>query len=187
MFPGNPEICDGLDNDCDDVIDDGLLQTFFWPDTDGDGFGDSDAELVEACAAPPGHADNATDCDDTDPDVNPDAEEVPCDGVDNDCDAATVDELDADGDGVSACTDCNDSEPAAYPGAEEICDDGVDNDCDGDRDTADEDCAAENPNDDGGCGCRGTTGTGDPLLILLAFGWLAWPGRRRRTLFRGGC
>mgnify|MGYP000408634795 CR=1 FL=1 len=41
---------------------------------------------VEALTAPAGYVANADDCDDTDADVNPDGEEVPYDGVDNDCD-----------------------------------------------------------------------------------------------------
>ncbi len=72
------------------------------------------------------------DCDDQDPDVNPDADEI-CDGVDDDCDGAPgADEADADGDGVMICEgDCDDLVAAVHPGAEEVCNDGLDNDCDG--------------------------------------------------------
>ncbi len=61
LFPGQEEVCDGIDNDCDEVVDENLL------DGDFDGF------------------DLCSDCDDAASEVHPGAEEV-CDGVDNDCD-----------------------------------------------------------------------------------------------------
>ncbi len=71
------------------------------------------------------------DCDDNDPDVNPDAEEA-CNGHDDDCDGEVPeDEVDEDGDGVMVCGgDCDDTDDAVHPGAEEGCD-GIDTDCDG--------------------------------------------------------
>jgi len=85
------------------------------------------------------------DCDDTDPDVNPGAEEICDDGIDNDCDGDTdtydsTCYIDGDGDGYNDHVDCDDSDPDVNPGAEEICTDGIDNDCDGDTDTADSHC-----------------------------------------------
>ncbi len=72
VFPRAEEICgDEVDQDCSDDPDDGTL------DADGDGHMDL------LCT-------DGTDCDDADPDVNPDAFDG-CDGLDNDCDAA-VDE-----------------------------------------------------------------------------------------------
>src|SRR6185436_8766437 len=47
VYPGATEACDGLDNDCNDKVDDGITRQFY-ADTDGDGFGDPDA-VVEDC------------------------------------------------------------------------------------------------------------------------------------------
>ena len=147
--PGAAEACDGIDNDCDSSVDEGV-QTTFYRDADGDGYGDS-SDSQDACSAPSGYVADSTDCDDSDNAINPGAAEA-CDGIDNDCDSS-VDEgvqttfyRDADGDGygdssdsqdacsapsgyVADSTDCDDSDNAINPGAAEACD-GIDNDCD---------------------------------------------------------
>ncbi|MCB9764742.1 MAG: hypothetical protein H6739_33510 [Alphaproteobacteria bacterium] len=86
-YPGAPEQCDGVDNDCNGTPDDGLMQTWY-RDDDGDMFGD-DADTQEACEAPAGYVTQGGDCDDGFAAVYPGAQEL-CDGVDNDCDE-TVD------------------------------------------------------------------------------------------------
>ncbi len=73
------------------------------------------------------------DCDDTDANSNPGADDVPYDGTDQDCDGADLTDVDGDGhDGEPAGgDDCNDSNPEIYAGVPEVCYDGLDNDCDG--------------------------------------------------------
>jgi len=155
-FPGNPEICDGLDNNCDGVMDEGVLLTFYL-DNDNDGYGDANSTIT-GCTAPQGYVTDNTDCDDTDTGISPNGTEV-CDGVDNNCDG-NIDEgtlttffIDNDGDGygnpnnttqacnlpsgyVTANTDCNDSNPNINPGSSELCDD-IDNNC---NNIVDENC-----------------------------------------------
>ena len=59
-----------------------------YPDQDGDGFGVAEGRITPCSVLPRGYTDNSADCDDDDPDVHPDAEEV-CDEIDNDCDFET--------------------------------------------------------------------------------------------------
>lgn len=129
VFPGNPETCDGVDEDCNDQLDDGFPLQPFYPDSDGDGFGT--APSLNACSPPPGYASQPDDCDDADPAVHPYAYETCSSPGDLNCDGIVSSSIDADGDGSSPCgekADCDDTNATIYPGAEELCD-GLDNDC----------------------------------------------------------
>ncbi|MBX7115942.1 MAG: putative metal-binding motif-containing protein [Myxococcaceae bacterium] len=150
--PGAPEACNGVDDNCDGRIDDGLTFTNYYVDADGDGYGKSGSAAMSACSAIAGRSTNANDCNDMNPMVKPQAPET-CNGVDDNCDGQADNGLtftnyyvDADGDGFgagpaqAACapvsgkvtnnSDCNDSNAAVKPGAAEVCN-GVDDNCTG--------------------------------------------------------
>ncbi|MCV0367794.1 MAG: putative metal-binding motif-containing protein, partial [Nitrosopumilus sp.] len=117
--PGATEVFDGIDNNCDGVVDEGFT------DFDMDGY-------ATTTAGP-----QAIDCDDNNSAINPGATEV-FDGIDNNCDGV-VDEgfTDFDMDGYATTTagpqaiDCDDNNSAINPGATEIFGDAIDNNCDG--------------------------------------------------------
>ena len=109
--PGGVEVIDGIDNDCDGLIDEGTTAY----DDDGDGFSEDDG-----------------DCNDDNAEISPDHVEVAGNGIDDDCDGVTDSgNNDMDGDGYSTTGgDCDDADASAAPGQPEVVD-GVDNDCDG--------------------------------------------------------
>ena len=129
VYPGAQEVCDNQDNDCNDLVDDNPVdgQTYF-PDSDGDGYGDDAAPMV-ACSEPTGFTDAGGDCNDANALTHIDAPEI-CDGEDNNCDDSIDEATDSDNDGFdTVCgADCDDANPAINPGAEEYCD-GIDNNC----------------------------------------------------------
>ena len=156
-YPGAVEQCNEVDDDCNDKVDDDITYTDWWPDADGDAYGDSAGTKVNDCKAPSGWIDNEADCDDGNADVFPGAIEV-CNDLDDDCDGLEDNEaddalpwyVDADGDRfgdpdatpVFACDpvsghtsaaraiDCDDTDDSIYPGATQVAGDGIDQDCD---------------------------------------------------------
>ena len=82
--PGAAEICNQIDDNCNDAIDEGQGLVFF-ADLDGDGYGDA-SSVVEACELQPGLAEQAGDCDDNDAAISPLAEEICDNGIDDNCD-----------------------------------------------------------------------------------------------------
>ncbi|TNE91656.1 MAG: hypothetical protein EP330_04795 [Deltaproteobacteria bacterium] len=166
--PNAGELCDGIDNNCDGLTDQGQIAEprAYYVDADGDGAGDPGAAYAQSCSPPQDNrtwVNVGTDCNDADEDIGPGADEV-CDGIDNDCDGLVDDQdtdtigaswyADGDSDGfgagapISACsqpagyvgnsTDCDDSRNDVNPGVPEDCN-GYDDDCDGYTDSADPD------------------------------------------------
>jgi len=155
--PVGVELCDGNDNDCNGLVDDGAADAPSWHlDADNDGYGAAHLS-VQACLVPAGYVANSEDCDDLAPESYPGATEL-CDQADNNCDTF-VDEgvlstwyVDSDSDGFGdagsaqqACSqpggtsingaDCNDADATISPSAVEQCD-SIDNDCDQQTDEA---------------------------------------------------
>ncbi len=150
---GAMELCNGLDDNCDGVIDDGLPgNPTFYRDEDGDLFGNA---ALQACVAPEGYVALGGDCDDLSPGRKPNAPEL-CNNFDDNCnnvsDVAETVFIDADDD-TSRNFPCDDDTKLGECRAgtircesngqlvgrvcrgiarpqREICD-GLDNDCDG--------------------------------------------------------
>jgi len=137
IHPGIGEICDGVDNNCNGVIDDIATERPFYPDADADGFGALYGAVYQAqCTPIAGYTAQSGDCNDNLASVYPGAPET-ANALDDDCDG-TVDEgttnYDDDGDGWSeAGGDCDDASIYTYPGKGEWFD-RADNDCDGEID-----------------------------------------------------
>ncbi len=150
--PTASEICNGLDDDCSGVEDEGVTVPGF-ADLDRDLHGDEDARVM-ACPGAVGVSSIADDCDDMRRDVHGAQLEI-CDERDNDCDGRVDEQArpltwyrDEDGDGFGdasggtmvscalvdgfslAPTDCDDDNRSISPAGVEICN-GIDDDCNG--------------------------------------------------------
>ena len=150
--PNATEICNEIDDNCNEIIDEGF-------DTDADSFticnGDCDdsnpliypgaPEVLDSLdnncdgqidegLSPDADGDGFTvadgDCDDTNASVNPNATEI-CNGVDDNCNTEVDEGFDLDADTFTICNgDCDDTNALIYPGAPEVLD-SLDNNCDG--------------------------------------------------------
>lgn len=170
--PGAPDVCNGVDDDCDgllpgeeDVDGDGYLAcadcddgdgavnapSTWYPDSDGDGDGASGGSIA-GCGQPEGYVGNASDCDDADLLRHTGATEV-CGGVDDDCDGEIDEDL------ADAACDALDT-GMETPGG----------------DWVEPEAEHENKAEDT-CGC-GAGGAGSLAVALIAVGAV---GQRRRS------
>jgi hypothetical protein len=95
IYPGAREVCNGLDDNCNDIRDEGVLSSWY-RDQDKDGFGRASMR-IESCVQPNiDYVSNGDDCDDLNAARNPDALDV-CDGFNNDCDSITDERPDCGG------------------------------------------------------------------------------------------
>lgn len=142
------EVCDGRDDDCDGVTDEGLF-VLYYVDRDGDGFGTTSFTTDYACpgATTPLRSSIGGDCDDGNPAIFPGVGCPACEEVgyyrDEDSDgygeiatAASFCDGRPSAGYVLQVGDCDNADPSVHPGAVEICD-GRDDNCDG---VIDEDC-----------------------------------------------
>jgi len=154
-IPTGEEVCDGIDNNCNGQIDEGVQLTFY-QDSDGDNYGNANV-TAQACAAPQGYVSDSTDCNDSNAAIHPGATEI-CNGIDDNCNgqadeggvcslnsyycgndndtfisatpSGTCDSYNCIPAGCTATqgNDCNDNDAAIHPGATETCN-GKDDNC----------------------------------------------------------
>lgn len=86
IYPGHAEVCDGVDNNCNNATDEGV-QTTYYLDLDADGYGTASVPIM-ACAPPAGYTTNTADCNDNSELVNPGAVEQCFNSVDDNCSGA---------------------------------------------------------------------------------------------------
>ncbi|MGB0590834.1 MAG: putative metal-binding motif-containing protein [Myxococcota bacterium] len=176
IHPGATELCDNLDNDCGQGVDEGC-------DDDGDNYCDASMTVVGSpSACPLGEGD----CNDANDEVHPNATER-CDNVDNDCVGGVDEGCDDDNDGycdenmdvegtpltcLSGGGDCQDTDPNINPGQAELCN-GINDNCTG---GVDEGLSAPlNDNQLGACegtvqSCGGLSGWQEDYSSVATYG-----------------
>ena len=148
VSPLATETCNGVDDNCNALTDEGAT-TLYFKDADGDTYGDPHV-TANACALPTGYVPNNSDCNDAQTAIHPGAAET-CNSLDDNCNGQTDEGIgstyyyDGDGDNygdpaVSAVncsapykyvtnnSDCDDAKATVHPGAGETCN-GIDDNC----------------------------------------------------------
>src|SRR5262245_13353780 len=131
IHPGASELCNGVDDDCNTVVDDNTADTGDYCSTGQPGRCSAGTmrcvNALPQCVA-----------------FSPISET--CNGIDDNCNGQIDDGpgADADADGYTTFCDCNDANPALHPGAIDLCGDGIDQDCNGNIDNIAVDSAGKN-------------------------------------------
>ena len=128
------DMCDGIDNDCDRLIDsedDSLSEessTPYYLDSDQDGYGDPN-QIQKSCELPNGYVENALDCNDENPSITQPLWYLDADGDGDGNPLETFETCEQPENYVSAGNDCNDNNAFVSSLATEICN-SYDDDCD---------------------------------------------------------
>lgn len=157
VHPNAKEVCNNIDDDCDNATDEGAAIGCinYYKDGDGDGYGVGEPQCL-CSPSQPYKATYNSDCNDLNPMIHPNAEEI-CNKLDDNCNGQTDEgvegtctifylDMDSDGFGVdddAMCLcgpfgnykaikggDCNDKDPMVNPSAKESCNN-VDDNCNG--------------------------------------------------------
>ncbi len=149
IFPGAAELCNDIDDNCNDNVDESGASGCqpYLLDFDQDGYGVTGLTICLCNPVGDWTAVQGDDCDDEQVEVHPEADEF-CDNIDNNCNGGIDEGCDKDGDAYcdanrvtianpESCPmgggDCDDFSVGVHPDADENCD-SVDNDCDGEID-----------------------------------------------------
>lgn len=120
IHPDATEVCDEVDNDCDDLVDEGF-QTIWYRDADGDGWG-ADGNTQTGCSQPAGYVGQSGDCHDSNDAIHPGAIEI-CNGVDEDCDNEIDEGANCD-DGITCTFDSCFAGSCQHTADDSLCNDG---------------------------------------------------------------
>jgi len=158
--PSKIEVCDnGKDDNCNQSQNDENATdcVTFYADSDADTYGHATTKKCLCVVTGVYSVTNNADCNDGEKTINPSATEI-CDGIDNNCNSATDEGCDQDGDGncnaamvfkaggLGLCPkgggDCNDTDATIYKtklaeacdGGDDDCNGAIDNGCDEDHD-----------------------------------------------------
>lgn len=88
--PSAIETCDNIDQNCNEIIDDGLEKNTYYVDNDQDSFGDENDTPLVSCKNSDGYSLNSYDCDDENEFINPNSEEIPTNDIDENCDGVDI-------------------------------------------------------------------------------------------------